>query len=314
MTPGPHAGGFIHEGLFYRDREELLAGTVPFVLEGLAHDEPVLVATPADRLGMIRAGVGADDRVRYADMTQAGRNPGRIIPWVLQAFLDRHPGRRVRIIGEPVWPGRTEAEQPACAQHEALINLAFADRDLHILCPYDATRLPTGVLADAHRTHPVLVDAAGRRPSPHFAPTQVVAGHNKPLAAPDEPVALLRYDLGTLPEVRRFVTAYARDAALHPDRIADLQIAVTELATNSVAHASGGGMLHVWRTDEHLVCEVRDDGWLEDPLAGRLTPRHDGVGGRGLAIVHALCDLVLVHSTAAGTTVRLHMRREARPA
>ncbi|WP_346121951.1 hypothetical protein [Micromonospora coerulea] len=27
-------------------------------------------------------------------------------------------------------------------------------------------------------------------------------------------------------------------------------------------------------------------------------------------IVHALCDLVRVHTTAAGTTVRLHMLRE----
>ncbi|TDC81580.1 sensor histidine kinase [Micromonospora sp. KC606] len=314
-TTGPPAGGLVHEGLFYRDREELLAGTVPFVLDALTHDEPVLVATPADRLGMIQAEVGADDdRVRYVDMTQAGRNPGRIIPWVLQAFLDGHSGRRVRIIGEPVWPGRTEAEQPACAQHEALINFAFADRDVHILCPYDASRLSAGLLADACRTHPVLVDAVGRRPSPHFAPAQVVTEHNKPLATAGEPVALLRYDLNTLSDVRRFVTAHARDAALDPDRVADLQIAVTELATNSIAHASGGGLLHVWRTDEHLVCEFRDDGWLDDPLAGRLTPRHDGIGGRGLVIVHALCDLVLVHSTPAGTTVRLHMRRDTGPA
>ncbi|MEV4493907.1 sensor histidine kinase [Micromonospora coxensis] len=309
---GPRPGGLVHEGLFYRDRTELLAATVPFVRDALARDEPVLVATPADRLALIRAAVGVDDdgRVRYTDMTEAGRNPGRIIPWVLQAFLDRHADRRVRVIGEPVWPGRTEAEQPACAQHEALINSAFADRDVHILCPYDAAGLAAGVLADACRTHPVLVDAEGRRLSPAFAPAQVVAGHNKPLPVPDEAVSVLRYDLDSLPEVRRFVTGHATEAALDPDRVADLQIAVTELATNSIAHAGGGGVLHVWHTDEHLVCEVQDDGWLDDPLAGRLAPRHDGIGGRGLVIVHALCDLVLVHSTAAGTTVRLHMRRD----
>ncbi|SCG36368.1 sensor histidine kinase [Micromonospora coxensis] len=310
-TTGPRPGGLVHEGLFYRDRTELLAATVPFVRDALGRDEPVLVAAPADRLALIRAAVGADDgRVRYTDMTEAGRNPGRIIPWVLQAFLDRHADRRVRVIGEPVWPGRTEAEQPACAQHEALINSAFADRDVHILCPYDAAGLAAGVLADACRTHPVLVDAEGRRLSPAFAPAQVVAGHNKPLPVPDEPVSVLRYGLGSLPEVRRFVTGHAVDAALDPDRVADLQIAVTELATNSIAHAGGGGVLQVWRTGEHLVCEVQDDGWLDDPLAGRLAPRHDGIGGRGLVIVHALCDLVLVHSTAVGTTVRVHMRRD----
>ncbi|MEV0723593.1 hypothetical protein AB0I37_12540 [Micromonospora purpureochromogenes] len=32
--------------------------------------------------------------------------------------------------------------------------------------------LAPAVLADAYRTHPVLVDGAGRRPSPTFAPEQ----------------------------------------------------------------------------------------------------------------------------------------------
>ncbi|MGN9807665.1 anti-sigma factor RsbA family regulatory protein [Micromonospora sp. L32] len=306
---GPIPGGLVHEGAFYRDAAELLALTVPFVGDGLTRGEPVLVAAPEDRLALIRAAVGADDdRVRYADLTVQGRNPGRIIPWVLQAFVDRHPDRRVRIVGEPVWAERTELEQPACAQHDALINVAFAERDVAILCPYDVSRLAPAVLADAYRTHPVLVDGAGRRPSPTFAPEQVVAGHNTPLPVPAEPVAVLRYDLDTLADVRRFVTGHAQAADLHPDRVADLQIAVTELATNSIAHAGGGGVLHVWRTAEHLVCEIHDGGWLSDPLTGRLVPRHDGIGGRGLVIVQALCDLVLVHTTPAGTTVRLHLR------
>ncbi|RQW92637.1 sensor histidine kinase [Micromonospora globispora] len=309
----PTAGlvdGFVHEGLFYTDAAGLLATAVPFVEDGLAAGEPVLVATPGPQLELIRAAVGpTGDRVRYADMTEAGRNPGRIIPWVLQAFADKHPGRRVRIIGEPIWAGRTEQEYPACAQHEASINWAFAGRDASILCPYDARSLDAGVLAEARCTHPVLVDRSGRRRSGGYAPSDVVARHNRPLPVPPEAVAALRYDLETLPQVRRFVADHAAGAGLDADRVADLQIAVTELATNSVAHAGGGGTLQVWRTGTHLVCEVHDDGWLADPLAGRLAPAHDGIGGRGLVIVHALCDLVLVHSTAAGTTVRLHMLR-----
>jgi anti-sigma regulatory factor (Ser/Thr protein kinase) len=305
-------GTLVHEGLFYTDAESMLAGTVPFVEAGVAAGEPVLVATPGPQLRLIRDAVGpVGDAVRYADMTEAGRNPGRIIPWVIQAFVDRHPGRRVRMIGEPIWAGRTATEYPACAQHEASINWAFADRPVSILCPYDATALDAGVLAEARCTHPVLVDRAGRRPSPGYAPANVVARHNKPLPVPAEPVAVLRYGLETLPLVRRFVTGPATEAGLDADRIADLQIAVTELATNSVAHAGGEGVLQVWVTDTHLVCEIHDDGWLVDPLAGRLAPASDGVGGRGLVIVHALCDLVRVHSTAAGTTVRLHVRRPA---
>ncbi|SCL32484.1 Anti-sigma regulatory factor (Ser/Thr protein kinase) [Micromonospora rhizosphaerae] len=308
----PGRQGFVHEGLFYTDVAGLLAGTVPFVEEGLAADEPVLVAAPGPQLELIRAAVGpAGEAVGYTDMTEAGRNPGRIIPWVLQAFADKHPDRRVRIIGEPIWAARTDVEYPACAQHEAAINWAFAGREVSILCPYDATSLDAGVLAEARGTHPLLVDRAGRRTSADYAPSDVVARHNRPLPTPAERVATLRYDLAALPGVRRFVADHAAGAGLHADRVADLQIAVTELAANSVAHAGGAGTLQVWLTGTHLVCEIRDDGWLADPLAGRLAPAVDGVGGRGLVIVHALCDLVRVHSTATGTTVRLHMLREA---
>ncbi|WP_446214946.1 anti-sigma factor RsbA family regulatory protein [Micromonospora sp. IBHARD004] len=308
---GPPAGGLVHEGLFYTDAASLLETTVPFIQDGLAAGEPVLVATPGAQLALIRAAVGpSGDAVRYADMTEAGRNPGRIIPWVLQAFADKHAGRRVRIIGEPIWAGRTDQEYPACAQHEASINWALAGREVTVLCPYDAGRLEPGVLAEARCTHPVLVDRAGRRPSGGYAPGDVVSRHNKSLPAPDEVVATLRYDLETLPRVRRVVADHATGAGLDGDRIADLPIAVTELATNSVAHAGGTDTLQVWLTGTHLVCEIHDDGWLADPLAGRLAPALDGIGGRGLVIVHALCDLVRVHTTAAGTTVRLHMLRE----
>lgn len=311
-TAGRANAGLRHELLLYRDAASLLAVLLPFLQDGLANGEPVLVATPGSQLALIRAALGrAGDVIRWTDMTEAGRNPGRILPWVLQSFADQHPGRRVRIVGEPVWPGRTAQEYPACAQHEAAINWAFADREVSVLCPYDAGRLGPGVLAEARCTHPSLLGPAGSRPSAGYAPAEVVERHNAPLPGPAEPVAVLRYDLDDLPLLRRFVADHAGAAGLDADRVADLQIAVTELATNSVAHAGGAGTLRVWRTARHLICEIHDDGRLADPLAGRLTPAHDGIGGRGLVIVHALCDLVRVPTTAAGTTVRLHMLREA---
>ncbi|HLL36360.1 MAG TPA: MEDS domain-containing protein, partial [Streptomyces sp.] len=100
---------FVHPALFYGDDREYLAGTVPFVLDGLAAGEPVAVAVPGERLRLIREGLGdAAADVRLLDMREAGRNPGRIIPGVLRAFADAQPGdRRVRIIGEPIWAGRS---------------------------------------------------------------------------------------------------------------------------------------------------------------------------------------------------------------
>ena len=118
---------FVHEALFYRDTGDYLAGTVPFVETALARREPVLVAVPRARIDLLTAALeGRAASVRFVDMTRAGRNPGKIIPWVLHAFLEEHAGAPVRIIGEPIWAGRSTDEYPACVQHEALINVAFA--------------------------------------------------------------------------------------------------------------------------------------------------------------------------------------------
>src|SRR5690349_5948381 len=151
------AAAFAHPALLYRDTGEYLAGTLPFIRDGLAAGEPVAVAVPGPHLELLRDALGADaGRVRLLDMRVVGGNPGRILPGVLLAFANAHADRRVRIIGEPIWPGRTPVEYPACAQHEALINAAFAGRAATVLCPYDTGRLDPAWIRDSYRTHPVL--------------------------------------------------------------------------------------------------------------------------------------------------------------
>ncbi|WP_216217267.1 sensor histidine kinase [Amycolatopsis aidingensis] len=295
-----------HPALFYRDAEEYLAGTVPFVLDGLAEDEPVAVAAPPSNLELIAADLGAlAGSVRFIDMTEAGRNPGRILPGVLLAFANEHAGR-VRIIGEPIWPGRTAQEYPACLQHEALINLAFRDRAATILCPYDSARLTTSVLADARATHPLLVDSAGYRPSHSYAPERVLAVCNQPLpAAPD--AVTLRFEAGGLSAVRHFAMDHAQRLGLAPDRLDDLALAVAELSANSVVHGTGGGVLRLWREHGQVVCEASDGGRIGDPLAGRRPVPPRQVGGRGLLMVNQVADLVRTYVGEDGTTIRAYL-------
>jgi hypothetical protein len=81
---------------------------VPFIRAGLDADEPAIAAVPAENLDLVRRALGGDrDHVELQDMAVAGRNPARIIPQVLLAFAAVHDGRPVRIIGEPIWHGRT---------------------------------------------------------------------------------------------------------------------------------------------------------------------------------------------------------------
>ncbi|MFC8197657.1 anti-sigma factor RsbA family regulatory protein [Streptomyces sp. NPDC060006] len=307
-APGSDAS-FVHPALFYRDDQEYLAGTVPFVLEGLAASEPVAVAAPAPRLELISTALGqAAKAVHLVDMTMAGRNPGRIIPSVLRAFADSRTDRRVRIIGEPIWPGRTAAEYPACVQHEALINEAFSGRDVIILCPYDARSLSEDVLTDAHATHPVLIIGGREWASDAYDPGKVLARCNEPLRHPPG-AATFDFDAEALPAVRDFALAQARERGMGAVRLQDLALIVAELTTNSVVHAGGTGTLCLWAQSEQIVCQVRDVGRLSDPLVGRRPARPDQLGGRGLLLVHYLSDLVRLHSDDDGTTIRSYVSR-----
>ncbi|QFQ94993.1 sensor histidine kinase [Streptomyces phaeolivaceus] len=307
MSTATGVDPFAHPALFYRGEEQYTAGTVPFLLEGLAAGEALAVAVPGPHLDLIRGGLGTGATgVEFLDMTEVGRNPGRIIPGVLRAFADAHPGRRVRIIGEPIWAGRSAEEYPACVQHEALINAAFEGREVTILCPYDADGLAPEVLADAHATHPDVIDTGVRRDSDAYDPERVVARYNQPLTYPPG-AATLSFDARALPEARDFAVREAGRLGLAADRSQDLTLAVAELTTNSVVHGGGSGTLRIWAEGERVVCEVHDGGRLTDPMAGRRPPTRDQPGGRGLLLVHYITDLVRLHTTEAGTTVRFYL-------
>lgn len=297
-SPAP----FTHEALFYRDEDDFLTGTTKFVADGVSAGEPVLVAVPEASIALLRGRLGGQaDQVHFIDMTEAGRNPGRIIPGVLMAFSASAPQLRVRMVGEPVWPGRSELEYPACVQHEALINTAFEGRKGTLLCLYDAESLPDHVLKDAQRTHPVVIDGTKRVASEWYTdPAGLVDVYNVPLPPPPSSAEEHNFSVGTLAHMRKIVTAYAN--WLRREQIEDLVLAVNELATNSILHASGRGVLRMWREGDTAVCEVSDSG-------SGFPPSFTGLSGFGIVMVNLLCDLVRTHTSHTGTTVRVYLGR-----
>jgi anti-sigma regulatory factor (Ser/Thr protein kinase) len=109
--------------------------------------------------------------------------------------------------------------------------------------------------------------------------------------------------------VRRFAASRARLAGLSPDRTTDLVIAVAELAANTLVHTGGPGTLTVWVADGELICQIQDGGQIADPRAGTHRPdATDPSRGRGLWVVHQVCDQVETRTGPGGTTIRLHMR------
>ncbi|MCX5387187.1 sensor histidine kinase [Streptomyces sp. NBC_00083] len=309
----PETGEFQHPALFYRALDAYVRETAGFVRDALKVEEPVLVAVPQPRLDALRQALGTDAAaVSFADMTELGRNPGRVLS-ALGSFADRHPGRPARIVGESIWPGRPPAETVEAVRHEALVNTAFRGRRATVLCPYDIEALPPAVIADARRTHPALIeDGRARTSSAYTDPAAVCAGLDLPLPEPAAAEVRLAYAGGQLRQVRERADAWVRGTALAPHRRGDFVIAVNEAAANSLAHGGGSGTLRLWRTGSGTaVAEIRDGGRLTDLLAGRhCPPLASSRGGRGLWMIHQLCDLVELRTDTAGLTLRLHMRTQ----
>jgi anti-sigma regulatory factor (Ser/Thr protein kinase) len=304
--PAPAGGGGPrHLAFLYRGADEYLEHILDFITGGLARSEPVFVALPGQLGSRVLAAAGAAGRpLAAADMGELGRNPARIT-LALATFAGRHAGRRVRIVTEPLWPGRSDAETAEVMKHETLVQPATGAVSADILCPYDASRLGPALIDGACRTHPEILEGGHYRPSGGYR-----AGAGAPpeaaLPAPPATAEFIAYR-SRLHPVRELVGRYARRAGLAAERCTDLILAVGEITANTLAHTAGGGTAHIWTSGHEVVCQVHDGGWITDPMAGRRRPPPDAPG-QGLWVVNHLCDLVETRSGPAGTTTRLHFR------
>ena len=294
-----------HIAFFYRDPAEYRAQILGFARAGLARGEPLFIAMPSARAFGDQL-AREPGELLCSDITDVGRNPARIIP-ELRAFIDRHAGQRVRVVGEPIWPGRSPAEVCEVVRHEALVNLAFPQAQATIMCAYDVTRLTPAAVSGARDTHPEHLAGdgwviAGAGPP---APGQVPPECDRPLPPPPAGAETLDYETDLAP-VRRLVEGHARRSGLAVERVADLVLAASEIAANTLGHTASGGSLQVWHDEAEVLCQVRDQGWITDPLAGRVKQPPDG-RGHGLFLVNQVCDLVELRTGRDGTTVRMHM-------
>jgi anti-sigma regulatory factor (Ser/Thr protein kinase) len=305
---------FRHEALLYSGWAEFVAGTVPFIREGVTAGEPVLVVESVDKIELLRVALGGDgDAVLFADMADVGSNPARIIPaWHDFVSAHRGSGRRMRGIGEPIWKGRSPDELVECQRHESLLNVAFGHGEpWWLLCPYDTEKLDGAVIDEARRSHEYLIEGGEVRRSDTFRGLEASgAPFDVPLPDGGSSVEELRFGAGDLASVRNMVTRSARAAGLDAGRIAELITAVNEVATNSVRHGGGAGRLRIWKENDAVVCEIRDSGRFSNPLADRQRPLPIHSAPRGLWLANQLSDLMQIRNFADGTVVRLHMRRK----
>lgn len=306
---------FRHEMLFYSGDDGFVEGTFGCVTRALECGAGVLVAVGAARAAALAQALGAQaESVSFLDMPELGRNPARIIPvWREFVCEHMHGDGNALGIGEPVWHGRSAAELSECRRHEALLNLAFDDgAGWQLLCPYDLDGLDDHVIEAALETHPLLArDGATLGNDDYMCANGTPSPFAGTLAAPPASAVEMAFASRSLTRVRELVAGFSTRAGMGVEGTEQLVLAVDELASNSIRHGGGAGVMRCWREEQRLVCEVEDGGRIEDPLVGRSRPEPQAHGGRGVWLVNQLCDLVQIRSGIAGSVVRVHKRLHA---
>jgi anti-sigma regulatory factor (Ser/Thr protein kinase) len=302
---------FRHTALLYDGEDSFLSGTVPFIREGLAADEPVMVAVNAEKSALLSEALGPESAdVTFADMAMLGVNPARFISawagWREQVA----PNCPARGIGEPLALERSDAELVEIQLHEALVNRAFAGVDgLQLLCPYDKS-LPFSVLEEACCSHPFVANGEHEHVSPLYrGPDALPPAAEAPLQPPPSTARVLGFDRRNLAEIRALTAEVAELAGLDSIETGQFVLGVHELAANSVRHGGGIGVLRAWVEEGAAVCEVRDAGHITDPLAGRHAPRTGQLGGWGLWLANAACSLLQLRTGPEGTVIRVRRSR-----
>ncbi|MFF0309297.1 anti-sigma factor RsbA family regulatory protein [Streptosporangium sp. NPDC004379] len=302
-TPGLH-----HELYLYSGEAQFLSGALSFIEDALTADEVVLVSVPERRERILRAALPAPDpRVAFMDSSRLGRNPARLIPaWQRWTAEWAGRGRPVRGIGESGWDGRNAAETIELCYHEWLLNVAFtASPDWWLLCPCDTAAVGARTVREIARCHPFVLERGVHRGHAAYSADPFVWDELEPAPGPLEEIP---YGPGDLAAVRDAVTSRAAPYGLRRERLKEVLVAVTEAAANSIVHGGGHGVLRVWTWRGTFVCEFRDEGVMADPMAGRRLPEAGSLGGRGLWLIHQLCDLVQIRSApGTGTVIRLHI-------
>jgi anti-sigma regulatory factor (Ser/Thr protein kinase) len=306
--------GLMHTAVCHRTGQALVSSLAPFVHDALRVNDQVYVSLPPASTTALKAELGRNaDRVRWSDSTRWNPHPMRRLRAIRELVegAERHGVGRLRLVGEcpraPVPAMVTEWER-----FDALLNDVLDGLPVTVVCTYDESMLPAGVVGRAPRSHPFVgLDPIDPSPS-YLDPGAYLARHRLPQVpvpadapslsgdvGPSQARALVRRALGrvwgALPRVPAGV-------------VEDVATAVNEMVTNAWQEGARRVVVTCWRVEGEVGAQVDDDGpGLNDPLAGYRWPDPGAERGRGLWLARQLVDVLDVCATASGTSVRVRV-------
>jgi anti-sigma regulatory factor (Ser/Thr protein kinase) len=308
MTESTGRPGRFHEAGFYRSDAEFAALIVPFVEEGVAAGQPVILGYDDRKASLLRAWLDDPGAVAFLTDGSLYATPARAIAsyWQLFERLTAAGATQIRIAGDVPHEGNG-GRFAGWDRYESAANTVWDQFPVWSRCLYDAATAAPRVLDVAARTHPRIVLPSGQyQPSRRYQQ----AADFQPLPPDPDPledsVPVIVMSDPSSAQVRRVLTIIG-GGRVSDTAMEELMIGVGEAVGNARRHGRPPVTARIWAGSGRILVHVHDTGpGPADPLAG-LVPvwarpeRREG----GLWRVHMLgLDAVLIRS-GDGFTVRL---------
>jgi len=146
-----------HCTMLYATHEEFVENASQFIAEGLERSEATVAVTTAPKIRLIQKELGDKAaEVTYVEARRWYSTPMSALAGY-RKFIDQSlelGSGWIRILGEPVWSGRSTSEVALWTRYESLLNLELAGAPITVLCPYDTSALDPRILEHAQATHP----------------------------------------------------------------------------------------------------------------------------------------------------------------
>jgi anti-sigma regulatory factor (Ser/Thr protein kinase) len=295
---------FAHEAFVFDADDQAAARVVPFVEDGLALGQRVIVVAGPLVRDLVVDALGE----RVADLTvlaaaeefwQGGHQTLATYRESMEPLLA--DGRPWRLVGEPTWLSTPGGH--TWSRFEAVANDAFAQFPYYSLCLHDRRRLTREALEAQLRVHPLVWDGGAPVASADYEPTTQFLARVEPPTTPAPPHARTLH-VEDLASARAALQEWVAPGAA-AGRTTEVLLAVYELVVNAV-RASGAARVDSWAEGPARLWQVSDHGpGLDDATAGYVPPERDLESGRGLWLARSLADDSAVRGSEQGTVVRL---------
>ena len=300
--------GRFHEVGFYRSDAEFGALIVPFVEEGVAAGQPVILGYDDRKASLLRSWLSDPAAVAFIADDSLYATPARAIAsyWRMFERLTTAGATQIRIAGDVPHEGNG-GRFAGWDRYESAASTVWDRFPVWSRCLYDATTAAPRVLDIAARTHPRIVLPSGQyEPSRRYQE----AAAFQPLPPDPDPLedsvpAIVMSDPSPA-QVRHALTIIG-GGRVSETALEDLMIGVGEAVSNARRHGGPPVTTRIWAGSGRILIHVHDTGpGPADPLAG-LVPAWAGPGLRegGLWLIHMLgLDAALIRSRD-GFTIRL---------